>query len=229
MKSAIALRHVAFEDLGSYEPLLTELGYSLRYIDAVTEDIAAGSDADLLIVLGGPIGVYETVEYPFLTMELDLIARRLAAQKPTLGLCLGSQLMAAALGAKVYAGHAKEIGWKPVELSAAGLQSPLRHLQEVPVLHWHGDTFTLPPGATLLASSETYPHQAFSLGAYALALQFHPEVTTHGIEQWFVGHACEIAATPGISVSQLRADTALHGGKLPTAAEAILREWLEQQ
>jgi GMP synthase (glutamine-hydrolysing) len=226
MKSAIALRHIAFEDLGSFEPLLGELGYSVRYVDAVTEDISAAMDADLLIVLGGPIGVYETEEYPFLTRELEVIRQRLDKRRPTLGLCLGSQLMAEALGGKVHPGHGKEIGWKTVQLSPEGMASPLRHLHEVPVLHWHGDTFTLPPEATLLASSDAYPHQAFAVGDYALALQFHPEVTALGLERWFVGHACEIASTAGIAVPQLRADTALHAAKIRDAAEAMLREWL---
>ena len=160
------------------------------------------------MVLGGPIGVYEADAYPFLTPEIELIARRLHADRPTLGICLGSQLLAAALGARVYSSGVKEIGWAPIELSAAGEASCLRHLEKTAVLHWHGDTFDLPAEAVRLASTPVCKNQAFSWRAHALALQFHAETAGTALESWYVGHTGEIAATPGISVPQLRADTA---------------------
>ena len=133
---------------------------------------------DLLIVLGGPIGVYETDAYPWLVEETAAIGERLRVQKPTLGICLGAQLMAAALGAKVAPGPAKEIGYAPLSLTDEGRASPLAALDGVLALHWHGDAFDLPTSAKRLAFTDVCPNQAFSLGETALALQFHAEVET---------------------------------------------------
>jgi len=227
-KTALAIRHVAFEDLGLLEPLLRERGFAVRYLEAPTDPVEIG-DPDLLVVLGGPIGVYDEAIYPFIAPELAAIARRLAADRPTLGLCLGSQLMARALGARVYPGeNGKEIGWAPLTLTRTGLQSPLRHLAaEVAVLHWHGDTFDLPAGAARLAASAKYANQAFRWGMRGLALQFHAEAT-EGLERWFVGHAGEIAATPGLSVPGLRADTARHVDTMRAKGRALFAEWLDE-
>lgn len=232
MRSATAIRHVAFEDLGSFGPLLERRGYRIGYREAGIDDIAAIDPAgpDLLIVLGGPIGVYDDPDYPFLRDEIRLLERRLAAGKPTLGICLGAQLMARALGARVYPGGRKEIGWSPLALTAAGRDSCLAALapEKTRVLHWHGDTFDLPEGATLLASTPLFPHQAFSAGPRALALQFHAEVTAPGLERWLIGHAGEIAATPGVSVRSLRGDTAAQAPALERQGEAMLDLWLDQ-
>lgn len=230
--SVACVRHVKFEDLGSFEaPLRARVG-PVEYVDAPT---ASWREVDLLrpplvVVLGGPIGVYETDAYPFLRAEVAAIAQRLRARRPTLGICLGCQLMAAALGAEVRPAPRKELGWAPVTLTAAGRRGPLRHLQdggETPVLHWHGDTFDLPPNAEPLASTDACPHQAFAVGRHALGLQFHPEVTALGLERWFVGHAVEIAATPGASVPALRADARRHAAGLRARATALLSEWLD--
>ena len=185
------------------------------------------SPADLLIVLGGPIGAYEESLYPFLVGELKSIERRLRAMKPTLGICLGSQLMARALGARVYPGGVKEIGWSPLSLSEEGLRSCLAPLGDTPVLHWHGDTFDLPRDAVRLASTAPYENQAFAWGRTALALQFHIEVTAQGLERWYIGHAAEIAATPGVSVPQLRADSLARAPVMAPLAGRCLDAWLE--
>jgi GMP synthase (glutamine-hydrolysing) len=229
METAIAIRHVHFEDLGSLEPALERAGYQIRYADCCVDDIAALDPVapDLVVALGGPIGAYEDDLYPSLKDELNLLEMRLRANRPTMGICLGAQLMARALGARVYPTGLKEIGWGQVILRPAGCESALRHLgqDDTAVLHWHGDTFDLPAGATLLASTEICANQAFSWGRNALAFQFHPEVTTARLEQWFIGHACEITAAK-LSVTSLRADTMRHAARLETQARKCFAEWL---
>lgn len=224
-RHAIVVQHLAFEDLGSFAPVLREQGWTWRCLQAGVDDLAAARDADLLIVLGGPIGVYETDAYPFLIDEIALLRERLATQRPTLGICLGSQLMAAALDARVYPGGRKEIGWSPLQLTAAGQASCLRHLAGVPVLHWHGDTFDLPSGSTHLARSAEYPHQAFAVGTHALALQCHPEAQLQDFERWLIGHACELASAQ-LDVPTLRAAAQAHAPALAAAAARVLRDWL---
>lgn len=229
-KSVLALRHVPFEDLGLLTGLLTERGFDIEYREAGNGGFD-GVDplaSDLLVVLGGPIGAYEDDLYPFVSGEIDLIERRLKADLPILGICLGAQMMARALGAKVYPGTGKEIGYAPLILTGEGKASCLRHLapDETPVLHWHGDTFDLPAGAVRLASTPQYANQAFAWGKAALALQFHGEMAADGLEPWLIGHACEIAATKGVSVPGLRADCARHGAKLERQGRACFGEWL---
>jgi GMP synthase (glutamine-hydrolysing) len=230
MKRAIALRHVGFEDLDLFAPVLASRGYKVEYREAPTDDLASLDLApgDLLVVLGGPIGAYEGDRYPFLSPEIALIKARLEKKQPVLGICLGAQLMARALGSRVYPSGGKEIGWLPLELSAAGKASPLGKLKPgAAALHWHGDTFDLPANAVHLASTKQTRNQAFAIGRHGLALQFHLEATTKGLERWLVGHAGEISGTPGISVNQLRADSARHAPALAPQAVAVLEAWLD--
>jgi GMP synthase (glutamine-hydrolysing) len=226
-RTAVAIRHVAFEDLGNLEPCLRAKGYRIEYVEAGVDPLdAAGRDPALLVVLGGPVGAYEEESYPFIRGELALLRERLAAGRPTLGICLGAQLMASALGARVHPGGRKEIGWAPLALTEAGKASALKHLEGVPVLHWHGDTFEMPAGAVRLASTEAYANQAFSWGRNALALQFHPEAIGARLERWYIGHACEIASVPGIGVATLRADAARHSAPLQDRAAKLWESWL---
>ncbi|MCY4488690.1 MAG: glutamine amidotransferase [Deltaproteobacteria bacterium] len=225
---AVVVRHVAFEDLGSFAGPLAEGGWRVQYVEAGLDGLDAAADADLLVVLGGPIGAGDDGPYPFLTEEVRLIEGRLAADRPTLGICLGAQLMARALGARVYGAGRKEIGWGPLSLSEAGAASALSLLapDRASVLHWHGDTFDLPHGAIHLAATEVCENQAFGWGERALALQFHPEVTAAGLERWFIGHTLEIATTPDISVAQLRDATRRFAPALERQGPAFLRRWL---
>lgn len=223
-----AIRHLAFEDLGLFGETLSAAGWHITYHDAGLEDLAAPLlEADLAVVLGGPIGVYETDRYPFLKTELAALERRLATRRPTLGICLGAQLMAAALGARVYPGGRKEIGWSPIRLTEAGRTSSLAHLAGQPVLHWHGDTFDLPSAAVRLASTDLYENQAFSLGHHALALQFHPEADYRRIEQWLIGHTGELSAA-GIDIPDLRTRSQELGPGLQVAGAKLLTDWLDR-
>lgn len=231
-RTCLAVRHVPFEDLGFFVEVLAARGFTIGYREAPLDDLGAAElrACDLLVLLGGPIGVYERDVYPFLGEEIALAEARLAKNKPLLGICLGSQIMAAALGAEVYPGKAgKEVGWGTLTVTPSGAASPLAHLapERTRVLHWHGDSFDLPKGATLLASTDRYRQQAFSYGAAGLALQFHPEVTAKGLEAWFVGHSCEIAALPGLDVKNLRAATQRHAPALARQGKAFFEAWLE--
>ncbi|HEY9052405.1 MAG TPA: glutamine amidotransferase [Gammaproteobacteria bacterium] len=231
MKTALVIRHVAFEDLGLFERSIEAAGYQIRYLEAGMDDLSwiDPLDAELLIVLGGPIGANDENDYPFIQDELSILETRLNCDVPTLGICLGAQLMARAMGAKVYPASQKEIGWKPLELTDAGKNFPLKHLsaEHTPVLHWHGDTFDLPAGAKLLASTDVTPHQAFSWKKRGLALQFHPEVTVLGMERWYIGHSAEIHQDENITVQQLRVDTQKYGYKMDMYGNAFMEEWLE--
>jgi len=144
-----------------------------------------------------------------------------------MGICLGAQLLARALGSQVFPGPGKEIGWAPISLTEAGMQCCTRHLDNTRVLHWHGDTFDLPKNAALLASTEICANQAFSVGDRIIAFQFHPEAIVAKKEEWFIGHACEIAGTRGISVDELRKDSIVHGGTLMKRAEKVFVDWLK--
>ncbi|WP_189690104.1 glutamine amidotransferase [Pseudorhodoferax aquiterrae] len=231
MRTVLALRHLAFEDLGLLEPLLRRRGATriLTHDAGVDDPATIDLDAiDLLVVLGGPIGAHDDALYPWLADEVQLIARRLASGRPLLGICLGAQLMARALGARVapMAHGRKEIGFGPLALTAAGQASPLAALGDQPVLHWHGDQFALPTGCDSLANTALCPHQAFMPHPAALALQFHLEADPRRIEQWLVGHVDELAQA-GIDIPALRADAARHGAGLSAALERVVGAWLE--
>jgi GMP synthase (glutamine-hydrolysing) len=227
MKTVYAIQHLAFEDLGSLEDIFYQLGFRVRYFEAGVDDLAPALDYEgLTVILGGPIGVYETEDYPFLIDEIAGLKKRLNANKPTIGICLGAQLIAHALGAKVYAGHQKEIGWSKLEIKAVE-HNPLAALENVEVLHWHGDTFDLPKDSTLLASSALYPHQAFSVGNNILALQFHLEIAEQNFEKWLIGHTCEIRHA-GLSIPQLRQDNLAFAGQLEHKTAQIINHFLSQ-
>ncbi|ROT97384.1 glutamine amidotransferase [Altererythrobacter sp. FM1] len=229
-KTAVVIRHILFENLGLFEPVLTAGGYGVTYLDLDSDDVST-LDAlapDLLIVLGGPVGVYENDAYPYLSQERRILAARLAKERPTLGICLGAQQIAATLGANVAPMGHKEIGFGPVSLTDAGRVGPLRHLEGIPVLHWHGDAFRIPDGAENIGATELCDTQGFSIGSNILALQFHPEVdASAGIERWLTGHAVELTSS-GIDPRTLREQARSIPANARIAAGKMMEEWLAQ-
>jgi GMP synthase (glutamine-hydrolysing) len=229
IKKCLAVRHVAFEDLGLLGPLVAARGYGVRYHDAGVQPIDSDTflAPDLLIVLGGPIGVYERDAYPFIADEIAAIRARLGADKPMLGICLGAQMMAAALGARVAPGPVKEIGWAPLTLTAEGRASALAPLGTTPVLHWHGDNCELPAACTRLAATEHCPVQAFMRTPSQLALQFHLETEPARFDSWLVGHSVELNKA-GIDPRVLRTQARTLGPATRAIGQGVLGAWLDK-
>lgn len=222
-----AIQHLSFEDLGAWEDTFYSLGHRVRYFEAGIEDLSKALQYEgLTVILGGPIGAYETNNYPFLQQEIDLLKVRLEKNLPTLGICLGAQLIAYALNAKVYEGHIKEIGWSKLKLNTVE-NNPLQFLKEIEVLHWHGDTFELPSNAELLASTINYPNQAFRIGKNILALQFHAEVAKESLEKWLIGHNSELRNN-NIDISALRIDNQKYATPLEQTSSQILEVFIKQ-
>jgi GMP synthase (glutamine-hydrolysing) len=229
MKSALIIRHTPYEGIAGFRAPVEAAGYAIERID-ISDPAFAEIDfdePDLLLVMGGPMGVYETDRHPWIPHEITRLARRIMLDRPTLGVCLGSQMVAAAMGARVYAGPVKEVGFAPVEISAAGLGSPLRHIENVSILHWHGDSFDLPQGVELLASTGKYPNQAFRRGDNLLALQCHPEMGEDPrFEIWLREEAYVEEA--GLTVAELRAQHEALGSAAVAAGQKLITDWLDR-
>jgi len=186
----LAFRHVPFENLGLIADSLEEHDIKCRYVDQYEDPRPPAVDeAEGLIFMGGPMSVND--DLPYIRQELRLIEEAVACGKPVLGVCLGAQLIAKALGGRVYRNPVKEIGWFPVRFTEAARTDPLFADFSAPeiVFHWHGETFDLPPGADLLAFSDACRHQAFRVGPNVYGLQFHLEVTPEMIADWCVQDA----------------------------------------
>jgi GMP synthase (glutamine-hydrolysing) len=227
MKRALIVRHTTFEGAAGFRLPIEQAGYDFHRIDV--SDPAFGEldwlDPELVLVMGGPMGVYERETYPWIDREITGLALRIAAGRATLGVCLGSQLIAAALGARVYQAPVKEVGFAPVEVTGAGLQSPLRHLDGVPLLHWHGDTFDLPAGAERLAQTDNCANQAFRIGDSLLALQFHPEMGEDPrFAEWLQDE--DYIRSAGTEPATLKADHNRLGSAAVAAGRVMLGEWL---
>jgi len=185
--------HVPFEGLGCIGQWIDGQNHSLSYTRFYEAYRLPDPDnIDWLIVMGGPMGVYDEAQYPWLAEEKAFIRKAIDLGKTVIGICLGSQLIAEVLGAKVYPNHLKEIGWFNVKLSEAAGNLPLfkGFETEFPVFHWHGDTYDIPAGCTRLISSDTCINQAFLFRDNVLGLQFHFEVTPQSL-QGMVDHGKE--------------------------------------
>ena len=208
--SVLILKNIPSEGPGTIEDFLRERGIHYRIVDCHKEDIPTAEDFDSLVMMGGPMSVNEEDVYPFLRKEIDLAKKSIDEGRRVFGVCLGAQIMAKALGAKVYKGSQPEIGWYDIELTEDGLRDPLiKRLAVHPragdfwkrfrVFHWHGETFDIPQGAVRLAKSEMYPNQAFRYGDKAYAFQFHIEVRKEMIYEWL--------ATEPVDMEQVRKQT----------------------
>jgi len=202
----LVVSHKTEKDIGSLDPILVERGYQitrvLSYIDAVETIDPLGHD--LAIFTGGPIGVYQADMFPYLNHELDYLKKRIAHDKPVLGVCLGAQLIAKAMGYDVYPGkQGKEIGWVDVTVTAEGAESPVRHLDksQTKMMQWHGDTFDLPDGATLLASNDVTKNQAFECGN-VLGLQFHFEMGEDNIQSILDNASDDLDGSPYVQSAE---------------------------
>ncbi len=177
-------QHVPFEGLGCIEQWATAGGHDLSVTRFhLDEAVPALDEIDWLIVMGGPMNIYEEAEYPWLAREKQFIGQAIQSGKVVLGICLGAQLIADVLGGRVTSNAHKEIGWFPIELTAEATASPLFDFLPpgLAAFHWHGDTFALPQGAVRIARSEACENQAFLHGKSVVGLQFHLEFTSRSL------------------------------------------------
>ncbi len=218
------VRFVAFEDLGVWEDELTAHGFAVRYLDVGVDDVGLARSADLAVVLGAPIDANDDARYPYLADVRHLLATRASSDVPTLGICLGAQLMAMVLGGGVERGQ-RELGWAPLTPTAHAAGTPWQTLASAQVLHWHADAIELPPGATSLASTAATRHQVFVHGNQ-VGFQCHPEADPEAIERWLIGHTADLTAW-GIDVHEIRAAARRWGDEAVAASIRSLRLWLD--
>jgi GMP synthase-like glutamine amidotransferase len=180
--NAHVLQHVAFEDIGSISTWLGKRGARLSYTRFYENPaLPALEEIDLLIAMGGPMSVNDETEFSWLRKEKELIRSAIERGVPVLGICLGAQLIASALGSPVYRNPVKEIGWFPIEATTLSAAETFRFPPTCNVFHWHGETFDLPAGAVRLARSKVCENQAFQLNSNVIGLQFHLETTPESV------------------------------------------------
>ena len=229
----VVLQHIACEPPGEYETVLRELGANLHRVELDEGDpLPALGMFDAIIAMGGPMSVNDDDDLPWLTAEKRLIGEAVRAGVPYFGACLGVQLLAASLGARVYPGPEPEVGVLPVTLTAEGAADPIFAglPPSFPTLQWHGDTFDLPAGATLLASSPACPHQAFRFGRLAYGVQFHVEVLPAMAREWaqvpeYVGYADRVLGDGGMERLLAEFDAAEAG--MRSTGRSMFARWAE--
>lgn len=233
MPRALIFQHVPYELLGTLNPLLKAAGFRMRYVNFGRQpDAQPRLDGyDCLIVLGGPMKVGQVDEYPHLATEMRLIAEALERDLPVLGICLGAQLMAAALGAEVRANPVPEIGWYNVTPTEHGrADALLGHFADAePLFQWHGDTFDIPTGAVHLAGTDTCVNQAFRYGERSYALQFHLEVDEPLVNRWLtVPHHVEELQRHQVDAARIRRHTAQRIHALMDLSERTFGTFIRQ-
>jgi GMP synthase (glutamine-hydrolysing) len=233
MGRLLVFQHVPHEILGTLDPLFRGYGFRIRYVNFGRDPHARPSLAGYrgLVVLGGPMNVDQTDRHPHLATEVELISEAIAAGLPVLGICLGGQLIARALGAEVTRSPEKEIGWYDLSPTEEARTDPLlSHLGPTEkIFQWHGDTFAIPKGAVHLASSAGCPNQAFRYGDRTYGLQFHLEVDQPMIERWLrvPENIDEIGGLNGAtSAERIRIDTDLHIGEAVRLAERVFTDFV---
>jgi GMP synthase-like glutamine amidotransferase len=198
------LTHVPFEDAANISEWAKLRGHALKYTHLYRDEpLPTVESFDMLTIMGGPMGLYEDDIYPWLTTEKAFIRKAIDTGKKAIGICLGAQLLADALGGKVTENRQKEIGWHPIQLTPQEKQSSVFASlpNEMMVFHWHGDTFLLPPGAVKLASSGVCENQVFRYGDHVLGLQFHLEYSTDSIERMLSNCSEELTDAPYIQTA----------------------------
>ncbi len=229
----VVLQHIACEPPGEYETVLRERGANLHRVELDEgEPLPPFADFDAIVAMGGPMSVNDDADLPWLTAEKRAIGEAVRAGMPYFGACLGVQLLAASLGARVYAGPDPEVGVLPVTLTDDGAADPLFAglPRSFPTLQWHGDTFDLPDGATLLASSPAYPNQAFRYGRVAYGIQFHIEVLPGMAREWatvpeYAGYADRVLGDGGMA--RLMADFDAAQAGMRTTGRTMFERWAE--
>jgi GMP synthase-like glutamine amidotransferase len=228
----LVLQHIACEPPAAFEDELRSRGLDVFRVELDEgEPLPDWRDFPAIVVMGGPMGAYEEAEHPWLAAEKRLLREAVEADVPVWGVCLGAQVLASALGARVYRGERPEVGLLPVELTAAAAEDPVFAAAPttVPTLQWHGDTFDLPAGATRLATSPAYPNQAFRVGR-SYALQFHLEVTPQLAREWgkVPAYAESLEATlgPG-ALERLIAGVEENAKATLPLARSLFGRWLE--
>lgn len=221
-KNAIVIQNYVDGTLGKLEQHLIARGFRIETFRGDIDDLSELDPikADLLIVLGGPQSATQTEHYPYLEEEITMVQKRLANHKPTLGICLGGQLIAKALGGEVFTGDHPEIGWITLKPSKDSLL-PLNLLMNTQVFTWHKDGFIIPTGASTLAQTTQY-NQAFTFGDHTLALQFHPEVTLEIARKWYV-----FAKEGPLDTLELDIQNQAMFSKTEAAIDAFWQEYLD--
>ena len=232
-RRALILQNASGEGPGILRDILVQRGWVIRRLRLHRNERIPSNwqDHDLLMIMGGPMNVYEETRYPYLAQETSLIQEALEADMPTLGFCLGAQLMAKAAGAKVKRGPQREIGWYRVYLTAEGTDDPLLKSfpMEFTVFQWHGDTFDLPAGGVRVVSSENYPNQAMRLGSLSYGLQFHIEVTAEMITQWLALYNNEVQEMGDSGLAEcVRRDTTTHLANVHGLASTFFHHYLDR-